>query len=190
MKNPIISNAKSLGINPLTREENEVLYARIRQGDKSAINEMIEGNIAFVIVTVANYVRQHPTFKYMQDDLQSSCYVALVEAVNCFADADGFLDNPMGYLYQAFRNDIENVVWSVDAFGPSKYLTTHSLGCEGVARPRRVNKDVAKLEVCDHTPLINLRLLINMCCIDDIDVSIVNYANRATRTLKSAYGST
>ena len=165
MKNPIISNAKALGIKPLTREQNEAIYERIRQGDKSAVNEMIEGNIALVIITVAHYIEKNPTFRYMQEDLQSACYVALTNAVNRFSEASA--DNPMGYIYEALRIEMVNTIWSAET-------VVVPIGKRGSDNPRKLNIRMDGFMDPDHTDLINLRYLIQACCASDEDRTIVD----------------
>lgn len=69
---------------PLTDEENEALYHRIRTGDTAAISEMIERNMPGVISRVGEFLRLYPRFSYLRDDLVSEGFMALTKTVNRF----------------------------------------------------------------------------------------------------------
>lgn len=164
MSNPIISSAKALGIKPLTRKQNAALYERIRQGDEAAINEMIEGNIALVIVTVSNYIKRNPTFQYMQDDLQSACYLALTHTVNQLRTVN--VANPMGYIYESLRTGMVNTIWDSQAIVVPRNQRSSS-------NPRKVRARMESFLEPDHTDVINLRFLAQACCESPTDHTII-----------------
>jgi hypothetical protein len=166
MSNPIIDAAKAQGIKSLTREENEVLYQRIREGDADAIKEMIEGNIALVITKVSRSLALSPTFEYLRDDLQAECYYALTKAVNAFADTA--VGNPVGYLYVALHHAIVDGMWDSEAI-----TVPRSTNRKMTDRPHKIGADMDKYEAEDHTEVINLRYLVQMCCEDEVDRQIV-----------------
>ena len=164
MSNPIISSARASGIKALNREQNEALYQRIRQGDGGAINEMIEGNIALVIVTVSNYTKRNPTFHYLRDDLQSACYLSLTHVVKQLGTID--VDNPMGYLYESLRTTIVNTIWDSQAVVVPKRLRSSS-------NPRKVSSRMDSFLSPDPADVIKLRLLVHACCESTADHTIV-----------------
>jgi RNA polymerase sigma factor (sigma-70 family) len=86
----------------LTREENYQLYQRLIQGDESARERMIEGNMGLVIVRMNAYLRKCPKMSFFRDDLISAGLCGLIEAVTRMQDGnEAEKVNPTGYIYTA-----------------------------------------------------------------------------------------
>lgn len=102
----ILAKARRVGITrSLTRKDNEDLYQKVLQGNQEAIKQMIEGNMALVIVRLESFLNEYPQYEFFRDDLISEGFLALSQAVNRMAVSDEHPDaNPSGYIYTAIDN--------------------------------------------------------------------------------------
>ena len=96
---------------PLSREKNSALYSRVMAGDEQARQQMIEGNMALVGNKVNAFICEHPQVAYLRDDLCSSGYIGLVQAVNAMVKHKNPKNpNPTGYLSVAIYREIKRFV--------------------------------------------------------------------------------
>lgn len=66
------------------------MLERIKQGDRNAINRMIEANIPFVTTLLAESLKAHPESYYLHDDLLSAGYEQLAIAINSITPESAF----------------------------------------------------------------------------------------------------
>lgn len=71
-----------------TIDENDTLYHRIKDGDTTAVAEMIERNMPLVKSRVGVFITSFRRFKHLHEDLVSEGYMALVKTVNKFGDSE------------------------------------------------------------------------------------------------------
>lgn len=107
--NFVHKSAAAAGISETSsRERNNEFYVRMTGGDKDAINEMIEANMAIVMVRVDAFLANCPNYGYLREDLVSEGLLALTEAVQAMSKSkkDVSKINPTGYLYVAVSRAI------------------------------------------------------------------------------------
>src|SRR4030042_1194127 len=87
---------------PFSREKNNEVYERLVGGNEATRDEMIQGNMALVIVRVDAFLRECPHMRYLRDDLISAGLVGLCEAVDMMQKGKRVENpNPTGYIYTA-----------------------------------------------------------------------------------------
>jgi RNA polymerase sigma factor (sigma-70 family) len=70
---------------PFNAEKNEELLPQVARGDGDARQQMIEGNMSFVINRVDSYIRRRPEIEFLRDDMTSQGLVGVCKAVNLIA---------------------------------------------------------------------------------------------------------
>jgi RNA polymerase sporulation-specific sigma factor len=78
-KSGYLTNSLSLK-KPLTAEEENFYTTKLKQGDKSAANTLVEHNLRLV----AHIAKKYSGLNYSQDDLMSIGTIGLIKAVNSF----------------------------------------------------------------------------------------------------------
>jgi RNA polymerase sigma factor (sigma-70 family) len=95
----------------LTSEENKSLYARIKQGDENARQQMITGYMPLVVDVVDTFLKSRPHLEYLRDDLMSEGFLNLTSSVTKFVVRD--VDEPTAYLASTLRRAIAEVVCEI-----------------------------------------------------------------------------
>ncbi len=156
-----------------TREANDHLYQRVRAGDKSARNEMIEANMPLVTFKVEACLGCFPHLAYLRDDLLGEGNLHLVKAVDdMMAESVG---NPTGYISVAIQMAL------------GRFIDSELYSSDRTARRNRRNGDESQLlhKVAESDSIIgqleydprkeaDLLELIVGCCETDEERAIVD----------------
>lgn len=165
---------------PLSREKNNALYERLVQGDQAARDEMIQGNMALVIVRVEAFLRECPHFTFFRDDLVSAGLVGLCEAVDMMQKKGRVKKpNPTGYIYTAIDNHLAKVADEESTIVvPHETQKLARQQGKPITPPRAVGLKAtescfSRLSTVDIAAGHELEDEIRACCRDEIDVKIV-----------------
>lgn len=166
--NPLHKQASANGItNTGTRDRNNELWAAVVAGDQAARKEMIESNMALVMVKVEAFIATFPKSAYLRDDMTSEGLLGLVEGVdNMIASAKGrkSLDppNPSGYLQVAISRAIGNL-YDTECNLQMPAPTARLQRQKGRLVPKQSCCTVLPESVVDDTKLRELRDLVMSC---------------------------
>jgi DNA-directed RNA polymerase specialized sigma subunit len=143
------------GITSSCRDENESLFRRIIAGKKAA-RRLVEGNMAYVVSKVENFLDEFPDYRYLKDDLISEGFL-VVARISRVIEQQGEVSedcfNPQGLLSVSLRN---------------QFLTTIDL-----ERNVPLTEAVANTLVRDDTAAQDLMLDILSCCEDGREEKII-----------------
>lgn len=126
---------------PSNVTENDVLYHRIKGGDRAAIDEMIERNIPLVKSRVGNFLKSYRRFDHLQDDLVGEGFLTLTKVVNSFVDT--VTDKPTGRIIFELDKTLGGYVDSEIGAGMMSDRTLRRRRSDGVfAIPKKVPLNV------------------------------------------------
>lgn len=179
--NTLLNQSQAAGYGePFSRERNNEIYERLVQGDEAARDEMIQGNMALVIVRVEAYMRECPQFAFLRDDLISVGLVGLCEAVEAMHKRGRVKNpNPTGYIYTAIDNHLIELTDEESTIVVPHIAQKRARQEEKpIERPRSVGTKAtescfARLSAADVTAGHDLEDEIRACCHDDVDLKIV-----------------
>ena len=171
---------------PLTVEDNLELVPLVAAGDEDAKRKMIEGNIALVLSTVEQYLRQCPQFVYLRDDLVGYGFVALINAVGRITDGDDSIDlkAPVDYIRTCVLRDLGHAI-EEEAMVRIPHSTQHVATTAG-NRIKQLTATSIPLDSCpgsDGEAVYDMRDLIESCCENDNEKTFVEM-REAGYTLK------
>jgi len=105
----LYKKALECGIASSNREENEQLFADIVRGHKAA-QRLAEGNMGYVIKKVNGFLKEHPTFAYLRDDLNSEGFFVLSRIAQSVTEVCKNDFNPQGMISVSLRNAFLNMI--------------------------------------------------------------------------------
>ncbi|REJ65603.1 MAG: hypothetical protein DWQ31_16825 [Planctomycetota bacterium] len=163
---------------PLDREKNDALYARLCAGDADAREEMIQGNMPLVIDKVNSYVNTFPQAEFLQDDMQSAGFLGLVQAVSAMMEHKlPQRSNATGYISVSVQREIGKVVDNeLTIRVPDRTKRLKRAQNEKIDAPKNVGVPSETLadDGQQHGPaMFELRDLIETCCLCEEDRVIV-----------------
>ena len=150
------------------KQENDRLYHLVLAGDGRAEKELVVNNLPLVVSIVDSFITRCPMYEYLRDDLTSEGFVALVTAVR---SANRKRDTT-SYLSKSIRTSLRKLMGRVGVVSNrSSRLRTKP------GQPKAVTtKDVSKYTLgqsVEPTSMIELRDLIDACCLSELDRTIV-----------------
>lgn len=177
----LMERSKAAGYGePLSREENDELYKRLIAGEKDAKDQMIQGNMALVIVRVKSLLRNTPQMMYFRDDLISAGLVGLCKAVDKMQKSCTTKKiNPTGYIYTSIDNHlIEAIDEESTIVVPHRTQKRARQNDTIIEKPKFVDRkeadlQFAKLHSADRIAEYDCQEEINACCLDELDSKII-----------------
>jgi DNA-directed RNA polymerase specialized sigma subunit len=163
---------------PFTTEQNDAVYQRLMAGDKSARDEMIEGNVALVVYRVDAYLRMAPQMSYYRDDMIASGLLGLCDAVDGMSKK-GVIRKPTGYISIAIDRYVSHAADEANAI-VVPFQAQAAARQEGtpMCLPRTVSdsaltnyNDLSTIE-CEEVLALTEEVL--ACCQDDVERRIVS----------------
>lgn len=124
---------------PSNIADNDALYLRIREGDESAIGEMIERNIPLVLSRVVNFRNSYTRFRHLNDDLVGEGLAALTNTVMSFAQSE--THKPTGRIVFEVDCALGNYIDSEIGGGMVSSRGIRRLRVTGQPLPNRLNFD-------------------------------------------------
>lgn len=162
----------------LTVEDNLLLVPRVAAGDEDAKREMIEGNMALVISTTDDYLRRHPQYAYLRDDLTSAAFIGLIDAVGNIIGIEGEaavdLKAPVEYLRVAIKRSLWHAT-ETEAMVRIPHATQHGATAEGNRIPPIVPSSTS-LDTCtcnSDESVFEMRDLIQSCCATQAELTFI-----------------
>ncbi len=179
--NNLMEQSRAAGYSePFSREKNNQVYDRLVNGDESARDEMIQGNMALVVVRVEAYLRQSPQYAFLRDDLISAGLVGLCEAVDAMQKRGRVKSaNPTGYIYTAIDNhltetvDEESTIVVPHRTQKRAREEDNPIVCPRAVGAKATESCFSRLSTADVSAGHELKDEIMACCRDDVDVKIV-----------------
>ena len=123
-------------------DKNDTFYERICAGDKSAVDEMILGNLPLVKSRIGAFLKEYRRFRHLFDDLYGEGILALTQAVNSFAESDA--DKPTGYIVSAIDYALKNYVDTECGHGLMSRRTVQRRRASDDSLPQQLPFDVAE----------------------------------------------
>jgi len=123
-------------------DKNDTFYQRIRAGNKSAVDEMILGNLPLVKSRVGDFLKEYRRFKRLKDDLYGEGILALTQAVNSFANRE--VEKPTGCIVSAIDYALKNYVDSECGHGLMSRRTVQRRRASDDSLPQHLPFDVAE----------------------------------------------
>lgn len=160
------------------RESNDLLYADLIRGGKSARDKLIETNVSLVIFKVGQFINRFPAMAYLREELVGEGMVGLVTAVDKMANAPPHeKPNPTGFISHWITFHIGEAVDKEFANGASARTVRNHRKSAEADFPRAV-PFTGELETIleDHDPskLIELRDLIYGCCVTETEREVIS----------------
>lgn len=141
-------------IKPVTPEDNDDLYAQYKSGLIGAREEMIKRNMRMAYNIAGHFLRNHPNYNRLLDDVISEALVGLVKGINAIEVKE--VADPTGYVANCIRKQLLDFVYGCDAIKtprsekPLVVLTLTNRDCSCQSPPERVDiKDA--IEACCKT---------------------------------------
>jgi DNA-directed RNA polymerase specialized sigma subunit len=147
--------AVECGITPSSRDENESLFRRIIAGKKAA-RRLVEGNMAYVVSKVENFLDEFPDYRYLKDDLVSEGFLVVARIARVIEERGEVSEecfNPQGLLSVSLRNQFFKMT--------------------DLERDVPLTEAIANTLVRDDTATQDLKLDILSCCKDGLEEEIV-----------------
>jgi RNA polymerase sigma factor (sigma-70 family) len=146
---------------PFSMEKNEELLPLVAVRNPSAKQQMIEGNMSFVLNRVESYIRRSPEIEYLRDDMTSVGLVGVCKAVNKIASGTK-VTYATGLLSYWINREI------------MRLLHTERKHCKRDEDPARPDPTVEQITRKDVEPnLVDLRDLIYSCCKTEQERSLI-----------------
>jgi DNA-directed RNA polymerase specialized sigma subunit len=176
--NCISKQAAARGIKTLTLKKNLELYERLMLGDRSARNEMIEGNMPLVVSRMNALLSSSPCAERYRDDLMAEGFLALVTAVDRLATHDRTTDpRPLGYLKKAIDRALKAFADSqLSPLVPARVLRQAQASGDTTVAPALESLDIVQHDVAGDDPYCRYEMLeLTMsCCKTPEERTIVN----------------
>lgn len=159
---------------PLTAEENLLLYGHARAGDASAREHMITGNMPLVIEWVNNFIQDGRLWlEYLRDDLTCDGFLGLVGAVNNLVKREETVENVIGYLRAAVLAKLFTAIeWNQNIRRPQS--GGRARRDDNWILPSTVSVDMEKLTTGSEIRAVDLRDFVQGCCHNNIEQQCVS----------------